>query len=575
MRKLKNRLAVLRLLLVLLFCAVAVYLAWLMQKPELLQAAAGQGSYTCTAGTAAGTIYDRNGVPLVNTRSVCTAVVSPTPEAAEALLPHVLDAEAFYEKLAQGKPFTCTVDTADIACPDVTVLEIPQRYTTPQPAQHVIGYTQEGKGVAGLESAYDAVLRGVDSQWSVTFSVDGKGKPLAGEAAQVRYGANPVQGVMTTLDIRMQRICETAGASLQKGCVVVMDVESGDILGLASFPGYTPDALGEAMQDPDSPMIQRALYAYPVGSIFKLVTAACAYENGAETAFQWNCNGVISIGSQRFRCHDPQGHGLQNLADAMRNSCNPYFIALGQTFSGKELLETAKALGFGTETVLTSNMIGSSGTLPTLQQLKLPAEQANFSFGQGVLTATPLQITRMTCAIAGNGTLPAVRLVRGVTENGRTVLREETGLSETGISADTAQFLRRKRRRSISAHLPAVSASAGTAHCHLRICHWTGQPPQHFTGTEHSGTAGQPMAHHQIRRHCRKLSADDVLYHGCRLDALLRVPVRFGKDHRRFRRRNVRLFLPHAGQSGTDDPVRRYCRCSLYRHLCSGTAKRH
>ena len=272
----------LRLLLVLLFCAVAVYLAWLMQKPELLQAAAGQGSYTCTAGTAAGTIYDRNGVPLVNTRSVCTAVVSPTPEAAEALLPHVLDAEAFYEKLAQGKPFTCTVDTADIACPDVTVLEIPQRYTTPQPAQHVIGYTQEGKGVAGLESAYDAVLRGVDSQWSVTFSVDGKGKPLAGEAAQVRYGANPVQGVMTTLDIRMQRICETAGASLQKGCVVVMDVESGDILGLASFPGYTPDALGEAMQDPDSPMIQRALYAYPVGSIFKLVTAACAYENGAE-----------------------------------------------------------------------------------------------------------------------------------------------------------------------------------------------------------------------------------------------------------------------------------------------------
>ena len=414
-----------------------------MQKPELLQAAAGQGSSTCTAGTAAGTIYDRNGVPLVNTRSVCTAVVSPTPEAAEALLPHVLDAEAFYEKLAQGKPFTCTVDTADIACPDVTVLEIPQRYTTPQPAQHVIGYTQEGKGVAGLESAYDAVLRGVDSQWSVTFSVDGKGKPLAGEAAQVRYGANPVQGVMTTLDIRMQRICETAGASLQKGCVVVMDVESGDILGLASFPGYTPDALGEAMQDPDSPMIQRALYAYPVGSIFKLVTAACAYENGAETAFQWNCNGAISIGSQRFRCHDPQGHGLQNLADAMRNSCNPYFIALGQTFSGKELLETAKALGFGTETVLTSNMIGSSGTLPTLQQLKLPAEQANFSFGQGVLTATPLQITRMTCAIAGNGTLPAVRLVRGVTENGRTVLREETGLSETGISADTAQFLRR------------------------------------------------------------------------------------------------------------------------------------
>ena len=244
MRKLKNRLAVLRLLLVLLFCAVAVYLAWLMQKPELLQAAAGQGSYTCTAGTAAGTIYDRNGVPLVNTRSVCTAVVSPTPEAAEALLPHVLDVEAFYEKLAQGKPFTCTVDTADIACPDVTVLEIPQRYTTPQPAQHVIGYTQEGKGVAGLESAYDAVLRGVDSQWSVTFSVDGKGKPLAGEAAQVRYGANPVQGVMTlSYDLRDNDVW---GMLKDSFSLIVNDIPV-DVLFSASgvacedFSGMTPD----------------------------------------------------------------------------------------------------------------------------------------------------------------------------------------------------------------------------------------------------------------------------------------------------------------------------------------------
>ena len=104
MRKLKNRLAVLRLLLVLLFCAVAVYLAWLMQKPELLQAAAGQGSYTCTAGTAAGTIYDRNGVPLVNTKSVCTAVVSPTPEAAEALLPTCWTRKRFTKSWHRGSP---------------------------------------------------------------------------------------------------------------------------------------------------------------------------------------------------------------------------------------------------------------------------------------------------------------------------------------------------------------------------------------------------------------------------------------------------------------------------------------
>ena len=127
-------------------------------------------------------------------------------------------------------------------------------------------------------------------------------------------------------------------------------------------------------------MIQRALYAYPVGSIFKLVTAACAFDQGVGYNFTWDCDGAISVGTQRFRCHELQGHGVQHMADAMRSSCNPYFIALGQALSGSDLLQTAKSLGFGTEIMLTSNMIASGGTLPTLQQLKLPAEQANFSF---------------------------------------------------------------------------------------------------------------------------------------------------------------------------------------------------
>lgn len=443
MEQLKKRLAVLRLLLVLLYCTAAVHLARLAEAPELVQAAAEQGTDTCEAGSARGTIYDRRGVPLVNARTVCTAVVSPTPEAAEALLPHVTDAEAFLEHMAQGKPFACTVDTAAIDCPDVTLLELPQRYAAVQTAQHIIGYTREGSGVAGLESAYDAVLRSADARWSVTFSVDGTGRPLAGAPKQIRYGANPVQGVVTTLDSRIQRICEAAGASLEKGCIVVMEVSSGDILGLASFPGYRADALDEALSNPDSPLIQRAAYAYPVGSIFKLVTAACAFGEGRGYDFTWDCDGAVTVGTQRFRCHALQGHGVQQMADAMRSSCNPYFIALGQTLSGQKLLETAKALGFGREIMLTANLTASGGTLPTQQQLKLPAELANFSFGQGVLTASPLQITRMTCAIAGDGTLPAVRLVRGLTENGRTVLREETGMTEPGISPETAAFLRK------------------------------------------------------------------------------------------------------------------------------------
>ena len=188
--------------------------------------------------------------------------------------------------------------------------------------------------------------------------------------------------------------------------------------------------------------LNRACYAYPVGSIFKLVTAACAYDAGIAYQFQWDCDGAISIGTQRFRCHDLAGHGMQNMLLAMRNSCNPYFIALSQELSGQSLLDTASALGFGTEISLTADLTASGGTLPTLEQLTLPAERANFCFGQGVLTATPLQIARMTCAIAGDGALPLGRLIRGVTENGREVLSEQKPAKASGISADTAAFLR-------------------------------------------------------------------------------------------------------------------------------------
>lgn len=444
METMHRRMVWMRLWFVLLFCTVAVYLAWLCGKPELLQTAAGQGTYTCRAGTADGTIYDRNGDPLINSSVECIAVVSPTPEAVAAMLPYVTDTEQFYEKVQNGKPFVCTVQTADIDCPDITVLKIPKRYGKYQTAQHLIGYTAEGSGVSGLEYAYNSILRQEEAQseWSVTFSVDGTGQALAGEQKQIRYGANPTQGVVTTLDAKIQRICERAGTSLEKGCIVVMEVTSGDILGLASFPSYTVDTLAEAMNDPDSPLINRAFYAYPVGSIFKLVTAACAWDSGIAGTFQWDCTGDIAIGTQRFRCHNLAGHGRQTMALAMRNSCNPYFIALSRELSEESLLKTARALGFGEEISLCGSMTASGGTLPTLNQLALPAEKANFCFGQGVLTASPLQITRMTCAIAGDGSLPMGRLVRGLTENGRDVLREESALHTKGISAETAQYLR-------------------------------------------------------------------------------------------------------------------------------------
>jgi cell division protein FtsI/penicillin-binding protein 2 len=88
-----------------------------------------------------------------------------------------------------------------------------------------------------------------------------------------------------------------------------MDVKTGDILAMVSVPSYSLSNMEEAVSSEDSPLINRALYSYPVGSIFKLVTSAAAIESGDEN-FTHDCTGTVEIGTQVFGCHNREGHGM-------------------------------------------------------------------------------------------------------------------------------------------------------------------------------------------------------------------------------------------------------------------------
>ena len=125
----------------------------------------------------------------------------------------------------------------------------------------------------------------------------------------------------------------------------------------------------------------------------------------------------------------------------MIHSCNPYFIALSQKLSAATLFQTAEKLGYGTEIPLTDSMSADGGILPTLQDLKISAEKANFCFGQGMLTASPLQVARMTCAIANGGTLPQPRLIRGITKDGVSLVTETETTATPALSPNTATAL--------------------------------------------------------------------------------------------------------------------------------------
>lgn len=426
--------------LVMGFTLLVAVIAVHMKSGGYAQAALRQSSRTITAAHAEGTIFDRNFVPLVNAETAHYAVVLPTPEALAELLPHMESAQDVIAGIRSNAPFSCRVDTDEFASEDIIVLDAPLRRTHSQLAQHVIGYTLEGEGVTGLESDYDSIMRGTRDTADVTFAVNAVGDVLRGVSPEISPIGNLNGNVVTTLDAKIQRICEESAADIEKGAVIVMEVETGDILAMASFPTYSPDDIAAALEDENSPLINRCLYTYSVGSIFKLMTAAATYTQGL-TRYAAECTGKTEISGQLFRCHDWRGHGMVDMRQAMIYSCNAYFVELSQFLQPDILRTTAQNFGFGTQIHLTSSIVSAGGNLPTQAQLELPAEKANFCFGQGFLTASPLQICQMTCGIANDGEMPIARLVAGYSLDGKTLENAKAPMYAKAIPRNAAYYL--------------------------------------------------------------------------------------------------------------------------------------
>ena len=403
-----------------------------------------QGKYHLHIPLQTGTIYDRNYRPITNSEKTLYAVVNPTPDTMLSLFGKIKHSEELQDALRRVSPFACEISEEIQETQNLFLLHGATNPNENTPAQHLVGYCQDGKGVCGLEAAYSDWLSACAYSTDILFTVNGRGAVLSGGEQLRTETGTPNGGVVTTLDKRIQKIAETAlrSAPSQKGAAIVMDIKTGDLLACASLPVYQISALDEAIQNTDSPFINRALCAFPVGSVFKLVTAAAALEQGFTTDYCYECTGSFSLYGQRFRCHQLNGHKLLNMQQAMTVSCNPYFISLSQLLSAETLHQFAESLGFGKPTVLAPNIVSDGGTLPDVSCLALPAEKANFSFGQGQLTASPLQIAAMTACIAYDGIYSSPRLVLGKTTDGNTLIQPEKTMQQQILKPETAKTLR-------------------------------------------------------------------------------------------------------------------------------------
>lgn len=358
------------------------------------------------------------------------------------------------------------IEAHKLEFPELVVETDPRRfYPFSSLAAHVIGYLQElspeeikserpkGKnlgdlvGRTGVEREYESLLVGVDGK--ATDIVDSQGR-VRGEMG--RMEPVPGQTISLSLDFDLQRKA-TELLEGREGAIIVLDPKTGEILALASFPTYdpnkfitrfTPEEWMGLVNRPDHPLENRAIRGlYAPGSIFKVTMALGGLDSGVITEqTTFFCAGTAQLYGRPFSCWFSGGHGVLNLTEAIRHSCNIYFYHTGRRMGIERIAEYARELGFGnlTEVDLPGEKEGLVPTPEWSQRVRkaswYPGETISVSIGQGPLVVTPLQVSVHTAFVANRGKKPIPHLLRfpaqssgrnnGESDRRATRIKEET-----------------------------------------------------------------------------------------------------------------------------------------------------
>ena len=441
----KNKALIFARPLVVYFCVIAVLgllpVRIMLVGEEYAQAAENSGAKSLTVAESRGIIYDRRLRRLTNESTVTVSVVKPTLSALNALR-SVLNTDellSISNEISQQNPFLLRIGNS-VECDDIMTLPIYSRYNSERLASHVIGYLSDGgtKGASGIERSFDALLSSYSGRLGVRYFADANGSGLPGTDFElVNSNYNSSGGVVLTLDKTYQSALEAAAdkCGLEKGAAVMLDITSGEIVAAVSRPDYDADDISSALNDESLPLFNRVLGSYPVGSVFKPLIAACALENGTDPLEEFECKGYTVSGGKTFKCM--KNHGTVNMASALAYSCNCYFINLIEKLDIAEVLSAAKNLAFGSSIELAEDMCTYSGNLPEAAELEQAGARANFSFGQGSLTANVIQIACLYSAIANGGEYRMPYLVKGLCDENMSLFDEYSAPSPVRVFSES------------------------------------------------------------------------------------------------------------------------------------------
>ena len=361
-------------------------------------------------------------------------------------------------------------------------------------AASVLGFCNgDGEGFYGLEKSYNDTLAGVNGR-TITLR-NAYGNAIA-DANATTYAAKDGSNLVLSLDVNVQEVVERylneaiyANTVENRGAAIVMNVKTGAILAMASKPDFDPNApldfsenlayLNEQVnaepeiytiykkdangnylrdeqgkkipeEDPDYTGTYRDIQwknktiteLYYPGSVFKVITAAMGVDSGKATYYTTlNCSGAYSVAKQTYHCAGRKAHGTQNLAEALRNSCNIYFVQLGQRVGSSLFYDYFDAFGFTERTGV--DLPNETSFMQYYSKSRLgEVELASSAFGQA-MAVTPLQVCTAVSAAVNGGYLVTPHVVDKITDqNGNVVQEIGTNIRRQVISESASDAIR-------------------------------------------------------------------------------------------------------------------------------------
>ena len=336
-------------------------------------------------------------------------------------------------------------------------------------ASSVIGFTgADDQGLSGIESYYDEQLTGTNGR--IITAKDAKSNNIANDyetSIAATDGDSIVLTINQTIQYYLEKgLRETMNEYQAKGAYgVVMNCNTGAVLAMSSLPDYDcnePYKLTyskdkkaikklsdkTAKQEAESVAVQNQWRNFTVsdtyvpGSVFKTFVASAALEeNVVNLNTTYNCTGSIQVDKYKMKCHYHPGHGTQTLTQGLENSCNPFFITIGQKLGVHNYFKYFDAFGFTQKTNI--DLPGEASPQYYKEDQYGIVELSSASFGQ-TNSLTPIQVCTGLCAIANGGKLLQPYLVSSIVDaNGKTVKKTEAKEIRQVISADTSEKVRK------------------------------------------------------------------------------------------------------------------------------------